>query len=690
MRDLPIVYGSECLEYISKPVGFVDRIPFGKSVHNSYQYGNLNVRSKNPNPEVFHTRLDMYPTELSVGTHAQVWSHDTSKRVVGLVLGRTDDNGYHVVILGNDTVQNTDIKILSTSINVNGYMEYENPDPLSVELVSKTSEFQARFQYGTGNAFYVNTVDETLTIDDILDVPCVYKTNVQDYNLSNLEYYSGISNTMPLSTDKNRTLTFGTPEHSMGADSYILEELTVNPLDMACGDMYVACYNYYQKFGSLCPPAFIDGNYLYDWDGNVGLYINSGNGVAVPFNLILTNNEQYAINYVENGVLPPDAWLHPVEDWDNLPNYEPQEDDEPEEDDNTPDDTTRDITPNPPVIPSFTPTMLSNNNYYWLTVNELSAFISWYWNDIGAVQDIDDLLSKIEGLYNDLSQAIINIRFFPVEIGWIGGLGAKSNIKIAQIEKAGLVDTISRTPSETSTGKPIVRLIGNIHIPNKYNSFVDLSPYSQLSLYLPWHGFIDLDINFLSGHDLYVYGIYDYISGTIQYLLYYDNQFLINTIVSKMCIDIPVSLQTKNDRDSAIFQNVSNAVSGLIGAGMSLGSGNPMGLLVGANALNSGVSSAPLNVKGNVGEQGAYYAPPQCAIILRRPTISKDDSWKKSVGNMCAKGYTLNSGSLSGFTKVYNPRITFSGNTNADNVTIKPLQSEIDEIYTALEKGVIL
>ena len=690
MSELPIVYGSECLEYIEKPIGFVDRISYTSTVSNAYQFGMLNTRSKNPSPSTYPHELHMYPVGMSFGTHAQVWSHDITKRVVGLVNGRTDDNGYYVTILGNDTVHNTDIKILDTNISVKGFMQYET-DIVSTVLTAKLSDFQQRFTYGATDSFYVTTVNGGLTIDEILDVPVVYKTGIQDYDLRNFTYYTGtLSNTMPLSTDITRTLEFGKAVHNLGADSYIIEELKENPLDMACGNMYTPCFNYYEKFGALCPLEFQDGNTLYSYDGNIGEYCNSANGVAVPFNLILTNNEQYAINYVENGVLPPDAWLHPVDDWDNLPRYEQPEDDTPDDDGNTPDDDSRVVVPNPPVIPSFTPSMLSNNNYYWLTVNQLSAFISWYWNDIGQVSDIDDLLAKIEGLYNSLSQAIINIRFFPVDIDWIGGLGTQENIKIAQIEKNGLVDTIARTPSETATGKPIVRDIGNIHIPDKYNSFVDLAPYSQLSLYLPWHGYLDLDISFLSGHDLYVKGIYDYITGTIQYLLYYDNQFMINSIIAKMCVDIPVSLQTKNDRDSAIFQNVSNAVSGLIGAGLSLGSGNPMGLLVGANALNSGVSSAPLNVKGNVGEQGAYYAPPQCAIILRRPTISKDDLWKKSVGNMCAQGFTLNSSNLKGFTKIHNPQLIFSGNRNLDNVTMKPLQSEIDEIYSALEKGVIL
>ena len=243
-------------------------------------------------------------------------------------------------------------------------------------------------------------------------------------------------------------------------------------------------------------------------------------------------------------------------------------------------------------------------------------------------------------------------------------------------QRGSSVATISPT-----TVAPIQE-IGHIKIEDKYQSFVDMAPYSQLSLYLPFHGFVDLDINIFSGHSIYVKGIYDHLTGTLQYFLYCDNTWLVNSFTVKMAVDIPMSLQTKNDRDSAIFSNVMNSVSGMMGAGLTLGTGNPIGLVAGANAFNSGVNSAPMNVRGTVGESGAFYAPPQCAIILRRPTISKPDqnTWEKNVGQMCGKGHQLSR--LSGLTICYQPRINFANSI--------PLQSEIEEIYQILTEGVIL
>lgn len=696
------VTGSACLNYINKAIGLVQKPYQPFSISNYYQFGYLNFHVKGLADRLLCGQV---PSPIYIGSTAYIWSHDESIRKVGLILDETEDNGLHIALLSTDSINYRDVRMFSFGGDVAGLMEYEQQGITDIEYISKKDDFYANEMNNIRLYDYVRgkTVgDVNCTFDEMLDYSPYIESlkNIDGWSYKNMlqnGQYLNNPEYVRLTTDSNTTLHFGIPiDVSNFPDAYVKGDFVANPLYPSTGNLYMYLDSLYIQIGNACPDKFESYSEFAMYDVNGGEKVNNGNGVAIPYNLILTKNVQYAQNYLNNGVLPPDAFLYPM-DWENLPSYNDDDDGEDGDDDNTPDDTTRDITPNLPVVPSFTPSMLSNNNYYWLTALELRNFINWYWNDVGEVSDIDDLLAKIEGLYNNLSQAIINIRFMPVEYKWIcklpeGETIPKGHIKIAQIEKDGNVDMIS------PNGKPMVRDIGHIHIPNKYNSFVDLAPYSQLSLYLPYHGFLDLDITFLSGHDLYVKAVYDHISGTIQYLIYYDNQFLINTIIAKMAMDIPISLQTKNDRDSSIFSNVSNAVSGLIGAGLTLGTGNPMGLVIGANAFNSGFHSAPLNVKGNVGEQGSFFAPPQCAIILRRPTISKpsQDIWKSRVGQMCGKSYTLNN--LKGYTVVYNPQITFKGNYyDGDQIGdagvygwIKPLEEEIQEIYDWLEKGVII
>jgi hypothetical protein len=478
------------------------------------------------------------------------------------------------------------------------------------------------------------------------------------------------------------------------------EDLCDNPLYGCLGDVY-GFLTYMSRemsvmfYGDGTTGQIISTTPLYANNRSVMRY----NNVCLIYNMILTDNLQMAHDYIENGSLPQDAYLYPL-DWENLPGWEQNPDpdnpsDDPDDvpDDNDPDDDTWDIDNDPPTPPHDTPFGLSNYNWYWLTAPEYEAFIRWFWHDIGDFHDFSDIIDKIKGLYNDVASAVMMVRYMPIQPAWVGGLGNQDTIKLGMIEKGGFVDTLSGNT-------PPVRNIGKIEISSRYNSFVDFAPYSQLSLFLPYHGFIDLDINIFNGNYLQVYAVYDVMSGTIQYFIYCEykenhRQFIVNSVVAKMGIDIPITLQTKNDRDSAIFQNVSSTVGGLIGAGIGIASGNPIGIAMGATsgvqAMTSTNASAPLNVKGNIAETGALYAPNRCRIILRRPTIQASDTgnnkkstWLKYVGRTACYGYTLGDKKMkgSGLTICENPRISFSKTT--------PLQSEIEEIYEILSKGVIL
>ena len=686
MSDIIKVTGQECLNYIDRALCFGNRERDGTP---ALPYPDLAV-----SVESLNDFLKSLPT---IATRLLCFNHDTNKRKVGYVRKKYEDGGLEVCILGNETLSSwgrDGFRSLEHRIQLYSYQKY------SYNVVTMKTERDDDPPYPTLPAYeqaggleetsakvgvYKNVIDGDSVVERFVpfDEAIAFLGELITSNSGNLGavwQYQGQSIVnrydFDLSDDPFNTLVFG-----IGSNTNIrIDKAAINdPLTLCGGNLYAYGTHLSADFHAQTP-AWFDSDQAYDdYFSSTGILCHNYNLVSIPYNLVLTDNIDYAHAYLSRGVLPPDAYLYPL-DLDNLPIYnEPDDDGDDGEDDNTPDDNSRDITPNLPVAPTFTPSMLSNYNWYWLTAPQMQAFINWFWNDVGTINDFSDLVEKIEGLYNDLASAVLMVRYFPVDndATWIGGKEATTSIKLGMIEQSANVDQLK------TTVVPSVREIGNVHIPNKYNSFVDLSPYSALSLYLPFHGFVDMDMNLFSGHDLYVKGVYDHLTGTLQYLIYLDNQFLVNSFVVKMAVDIPITLQSKNDRDSAIFNNLTSSVGGLLGAGATLATGNPIGLVVGAQSMNSGVNSAPLNVRGTVGETGAFYAPPQCAIILRRPTISKpsEDIWKRNIGQICGQSYTLSNLRGKGYTKVYNPRITFTSN---------PLQSEIDEIYDFLTEGVIL
>lgn len=719
------VTGPACLNYVDNAIGFVST---AKSINSSDVYkigadtctsffsecGENASQIVDPNTENSYIN---YTRNIEL-----VRFNHNDNRIVGLIIGENDDGSYKVAILGNDSViwgqQNDDTidgatqqTIIQTypSSPVIDDRRYEYPAVLTYSrggvsgaIAQIWNEWQGARDHFIEDPFDYDLVFEKK--DDTAPRPAVFECTGK-YSGSKVSDISNIHR-FDLTHNKNNTLVLGCPIDEITTVTFnshmFLYDTYSTIFDDWTGllfDRMTDIYNIIRMQSEAKPGAIItEGNRLnlysrpaLELSGSYAGYEGKTHAFNfVPFNLILTRSESQALAYLNNGTLPTDAFLYPL-DWQNLP----RTDGTPASDDQDPDykppsgedgDSGIDGTPTRDADPQITSNMLTNNNLYWLQAGQLESFITWFWQNAGEIIELDDLWDRIKGLYNDLASAIINIRYFPVDPYYIGGVSDTTNIVLSSIE---MPITGIKKLNKTKLRK---RTLGEISIPNKYNAFTDYSPYTSLMLYLPFHGWIDLDIDIFTGNKLQVRCVYDHISGTIQYGVYViskGKEFLLNTVIAKMAVDIPITLQSKNDRDSAIFNNVTNAFGNLLGAGASAVTGNPIGLVMStAGVASSGTQSAPLKVNGTVGETGAFFMPNKCAVYIKRPSYNRPKNYGSRVGFPSNKGGKLSE--FSGFTTVYNPQITFSGNTNADNATIKPLQSEIDEIYTALEKGVIL
>lgn len=419
-----------------------------------------------------------------------------------------------------------------------------------------------------------------------------------------------------------------------------------------------------------------------------------------PYNLILTYDLDAAKNYINTGELPEDAFLYPF-DVDNIPvntdgGTGAEDSDGTQGTVDTEDTTWEETDDQSPSAPGQNGQSLTNNNLYWLTSQQLKNFLDWFWDEATDVSDPSELFEKIQGLYENLSEAIVAVRYMPVRPEWIGGVSTDTKIIVGMLEKAEQCRVINKVV-------PDIQTIGSIDISelakgNKtWDGFLNYSPYCQMSLYLPFHGFIDLDADLIMNSKLTIKAAYDILTGTIQYFIYRtargaDNLNLVNTVVAKMATDIPISLQTKTQRDSAIFQNVSSAAGNLIGAGASLATGNPIGMVMStANIAATQPTGAPLTLKGTISENGAYYDSALCAIYVKRPGINIPSNYDRKVGNPCNVAMKLSQ--VHGFVKCENPFISFSEVTSDNSLGFpppKPTKDEIDTIYNALSEGVIL
>lgn len=696
------VKGSDCLDWIDKPIGFASKRGKPQTIWEDYQSTGYNYFSGNLKADVVEAGNDRVVGYFTDSVALSRFNHDTSKRIVGYVTDEYDDGGIRVIILGNELIdqspgaseQDRNVKWYGQELTAGISQTYKtNPLSTTGEMI-KDGEVPAypevvrSWSMPTTNAFrtrlgeysYNTVTTDGATIDQMID----WDPPLAEYNrvtpMDALTDQNGHRVTsMMLTNNKNTSMVFGTGVKNISMPYSSI--LYWNPLILLSGDLYTSVITIMMSYKAACPRRFDNRTAFLAYNQHVATTtLNSFNLSAIPYNIILTKDYSQAKNYLSNGTLPSDAWLYPL-DWTKLPKYDIEPDDTPDDETDDGDDPDNnpgfDGDPDLPSAPSFTPSTMSRNNYYWIGIGTLDAFINWFWYDVGRWNDFEDIINTIEGLYNNLGSAVLNIRYMPVSNNAyeLGGLSTAQNIKVGMIEKSGAVDTLPGGEA------PLVD-IGHVTVPKKYSSFASYSPYSECMLYLPLHGFINIDMDMFTGHDLYVKASYDMLTGTVQYFIYYENKFLVNTLQAKMAVDIPITLQSKNDRDSAIFSNVSSAVAGLMGGAISAGTGNPLGLVVGANAMNSGVASAPMAVKGTVGESGAFYGPSKCKLITKFPVQQKPSSFDQIVGKQLNKTMKLSNSKLSGFTQCYQPRITFSKKV--------PLRSEIEEIYKLLEEGVII
>lgn len=398
------------------------------------------------------------------------------------------------------------------------------------------------------------------------------------------------------------------------------------------------------------------------------------NGSFQYYNLPLTKKPENIIPYLIDGVTPDDIKLKTTPT-DNNSIHGNKGDDS--DNDNEDGNSKKDMDDTPATPPALSPQAITNNNLYWISTNMVDNFFRWFWNDLGDMTDFRKWLENIQGLFANLNEAIISLRYYPIPEIFFGGLSGTDKIILANTHYGESLN-ISRVNKTT----PNIVNIGTYSIKEHFKSFCDYAPYTQIRLYLPLFGWVDLDTNLVMGTKLKIQCAFDIVASTLQYFIYANNT-LINTVNANIDCEIPFTLQAFNDRQRAIVNNVASVTNGVMG--MAQNTKNPIGMassFLETEQAMTNVEGAHLNTYGTVGQTGALYTFPKCVIYIQRPSYNRPKNYGKHIGYPCNKQYVLKD--IRGFTQCANPQINF---TYEDT---KPLQSEVDEIYSMLERGVIL
>lgn len=379
--------------------------------------------------------------------------------------------------------------------------------------------------------------------------------------------------------------------------------------------------------------------------------------------IYVTEDYDQGKKYVEDGTVPDDATknddVSPKTDEDKTHNEDGK--------DNTKKDeqTLHD--------PEHTALNSGSTTYYYMNATALQSFIRWFWNDTGDLESI--LNNYISNMYGDLKECISGVYHFPCPLSALCSSTGNKEIVIGRYQTGLSADFLQNPPKN--------KLLGSVNLNDdewkNTNSFLDYDGYTTISMYLPYLGVVDLPTKTVQKTKLSVYYAVDVPSMQLKYTIK-SNGLIVHEQVVQFGDDVPISL-------SSGLQNVTNTVSAVTGMASDVALLGTMG--GGKKAIASTLvhtvadahtTTDGITVKGNSSGVMGKWGSLRCALIVTKPISKRPSNYANIKGNLICDTYKLSS--LTGLTICENPRITF---TNA-----KPTEKEIEEIYSYLEKGVIL
>lgn len=264
--------------------------------------------------------------------------------------------------------------------------------------------------------------------------------------------------------------------------------------------------------------------------------------------------------------------------------------------------------------------------------NELATVgaANGYQVDAGELQRLCDMMMsnqdglwvQIDGYLNRPFDAFISTMYMPVRMSYdtnnympsatVQSSSTKATLRLGMMNAYTMVggdpsyingvplwlNAFSVTTADNKASAPTrTRKYWSVEVPKHYGDFRDLPPYSRYAMYLPFLGYIDLDMTkFELDTKILVEAFIDFIGGTITYRLAGNNSLYLDYYTVNVGIDIPIS------------QIKSNKVESILNSVMGIGT-------VTAGAISAGALTAPL-IAGGIG------AIAKGVIDYNRPTLN--------------------------------------------------------------------
>ena len=262
---------------------------------------------------------------------------------------------------------------------------------------------------------------------------------------------------------------------------------------------------------------------------------------------------------------------------------------------------------------------------YTPTLSELNAFASYIWSDNGL--DLNDF----KKIVNNPFDLVLGLSYIPFQVT----IGGQRGVNVGNILSADTGLTMSYPSQEN-----YAHSFGSLSIGEDEKAFIDYSPFTRVSIHLPFIGTQAIDIDLIRRNSKYndttieLKYKYNIVNGTVVAYLYTANQKVLYEWAGNVATPIPVASNDYTQTIAGLMSMAASAVSGAV-TGAAIGSAVPgIGTAVGAIAGGvKGVASGGIDqvaalkptitTTGSVGSSSALLTSTNDAfLIIEQPPLS--------------------------------------------------------------------
>lgn len=314
---------------------------------------------------------------------------------------------------------------------------------------------------------------------------------------------------------------------------------------------------------------------------------------------------------------------------------------------------------------------------YKLGTNQMLDLRNVFWSK--------DFIDNVYKLFNDPSQALVSmqITYAPIETG------------VAQKMIIGNYET--NITALKITKQYYVKDFGEINIKEYWGNFLDYSPNTQLSIYLPFIGIRGLDVNnFMDGNIGVKYYIDALTGACVAHITTKKGNAkdgYINSIIASYNGNCNIQIPwTSSNFLETQLKLVETGASVAVGAVAGISGIAPV-TVAEATGLASATANSVIREHSHINQGGSMTSNTGILgikypyLILTRPKQSLPKNYSKYNGY--PSNITSKLDGLSGFTKVMDIHLDNITASATDGV-VYPTKAELDELESLLKQGIII